>query len=292
VPTFRLPNVSGGGSITVQGANLADAQQQAASQSGVTLAQQQAGGTFGANSLVNGGGGAATPTGPQGFNAQAADIAARVADNAAQQAYLRARLNLDTDIEANKKAQQAWQNTFDQAKFDFQKQIDAANVTGVYNGAPTLAAQAEQNKTSLGYLGLISNLQGPQDYGAYLRTLGSTPGGLRDLVSAAAGKYVPAAGATTGVASTPASLGGLVNAAATGQSGGTNYGDYMNAAKDLPAGNQISPDAWNTFTSSQKQALLGMYGQTGQIPQDVQDLYKQSLPQYAYSGSPTGSVKL
>jgi hypothetical protein len=111
-------------------------------------------------------------------------------------------------------------------------------------------------------------------------------------VSAAAGKYVPAAGATTGVASTPASLGGLVNAAATGQSGGTNYGDYMNAAKDLPAGNQISPDAWNTFTSSQKQALLGMYGQTGQIPQDVQDLYKQSLPQYAYSGSPTGSVKL
>jgi hypothetical protein len=153
VPTFRLPNVSGGGSITVQGANLADAQQQAASQSGVTLAQQQAGGTFGANSLVNGGGGAATPTGPQGFNAQAADIAARVADNAAQQAYLRARLNLDTDIEANKKAQQAWQNTFDQAKFDFQKQIDAANVTGVYNGAPTLAAQAEQNKTRSGISG-------------------------------------------------------------------------------------------------------------------------------------------
>ena len=67
--------------------------------------------------------------------------------NAAQQAYLNAKLNLDTEDLAFKKAQQTWQNTFDTKKQEFEQGISAAGVTGTYNGAPTLAAQAEQNKT-------------------------------------------------------------------------------------------------------------------------------------------------
>ena len=36
--------------------------------------------------------------------------------------------------------------------------------------------------------------------------LGATPGGMKDLVAAAAGQYIPGGGATTGVAPTPVNL--------------------------------------------------------------------------------------
>jgi hypothetical protein len=114
---------------------------------------------------------------------------------------------------------------------------------------------------------------------------------LRDLVSSAAGQYTPATGATTGVAPQAASLGGLVNAAATGQSGGTDYATYMNTATGLPLPNQISPAAMNSYTQSQRDLLLGMYGQAGWNTADVLDLYKQSLPRYA-SPAGAGTVKL
>lgn len=155
--------------------------------------------------------------------------------------------------------------------------------------SPTLAAQTAQSQTALGYLNLIGNLRGPADYGQYLRVLGSTPGGLRDLVSGAMGQYTPATGATTGAAPTPAAL-GSVQSDVTGAGGATNFADYTAAAQNLPRPNQISPAAWNAYTDSQKQLLLGMYESTGYRPQDVLDLYKQSLPKYSYSG--TGAIKL
>jgi hypothetical protein len=55
--TFTLPNIVTGGQIQVQGNSLADAQQQAASQTGVSLSAQQGGGTFGVNSSNSVGGG-------------------------------------------------------------------------------------------------------------------------------------------------------------------------------------------------------------------------------------------
>jgi len=60
VPQFTLPNIASGGSITVTAPDLAGAQAAAANQTGVTVAQQQAGGTFGANT----GGGVGMGGGP------------------------------------------------------------------------------------------------------------------------------------------------------------------------------------------------------------------------------------
>lgn len=47
--SFTLPNIVTGTSITVSGSNLADAQKNAAAQTGVSVSQQQAAGTFGNN---------------------------------------------------------------------------------------------------------------------------------------------------------------------------------------------------------------------------------------------------
>lgn len=168
----------------------------------------------------------------------------------------------------------------------------AAAGTASGQGTPTLARESQQQKTTNDYLTLISGLKGPQDYGSYLRTLGSTPGGMRDLVASAAGQYTPATGATSGVSPAGASLGGLVGDAASGTASGTSYADYMNTAGGVPAPNQIAPAAWNAYTDSQKKLLLGMYGQSGWDTQDVQDLYKQSLPKYSYSPGTTGTVKV
>ncbi len=261
-----------------------------------------------------GGPGGPAPAPDQGANLQAAQLLLNQAQQAAYQAYLSARLNLETDQLAFQKAQAAFQNTINEAQLTgtyqghptLAAQQQQAELTGVYNGTPTLAAQAQQaqitgydangrptfareqqqQRTAQDYLNLIASLRGPQDYGQYLRVLGSTPGGIRDLVSSAAGNYVPATGATTNAGTQAASLGGLVNTAATGASGGTTYASYQQAAQGLPRPNQISPDAWNSYTDSQKKILLGLYESQGFNPQDVQDLYNQSLPRY---GATTGA---
>jgi hypothetical protein len=253
-------------------------------------------------------GAAATPAGQQKYVDPT--IQKQILDGAQQaayQAYLNAKLNLDSEDLAFRKATQAFANAVSAAQLtgtydgaptlaaqqqEFQHGIEAAGLTGVYNGAPTLAAQNQQQQTSLGYLKLIGDLRGPQNYGQYLRVLGSTPDGLRSLVASAAGQYTPAGGATTGVAPQAASLGGLAGDAASGAAGGATYADYMNTAQGLPAPNQISPAAWNTYTTSQKQGLLGMYESMGWNPTDVQDLYQQSLPKYTFSGPVSGRVKI
>lgn len=241
-----------------------------------------------------------TPGGPVLTNPAANKDVLNAAQQAAYQAYLNAKLNLDTDDLAFRKATQAFSEkiqaaaltgTYEGAPTQAAQQ-QQASITGMYNGMPTEQAREANNKTALDYLNLISAQKGPQDYGTYLRTLGSTPGGLRDLVASAAGQYVPASGATTGVVPTPASLGGLVNAAATGASGQTTYASYMNDIAGLPAPNQIAPASWNAYTQSQKDMLLGAYQSQGWNPKDVQDLYAQSLPRYAYAGGTTGTVKL
>jgi len=181
-------------------------------------------------------------------------------------------------------------------------QLQQANLTGTYNGAPTESAREFNTTTGLNYLDLLGKLQGPANYGSYLRVLGSTPGGISDLVNAASGQYVPSTGATTGAPLSPQTLGTLANPnGGKAMAGGSEpnspqgtdptYQQYMQAANALPAPNQISPDSWNAFTTSQKQMLLGMYGQSGYDVNDVADLYKQSLPKYSGPAG-AGTVKL
>jgi hypothetical protein len=265
---------------------------------------------------------------------------------------------------------------------------------GQGGGVMTLQAQQQQQQAAQAYLQLLSQLQGPADYGKYLNVLGSTPGGLQSLVGAAAGQYVPGTG-TTGVQPQGQTLANLVNSGTSGYSqgggqgyqqptgnmqydvmqgqqnqlsaqqqaqlsgqsgmagmqaftgnnatggvagggpaptgtlgwngvqgamarpqqqassayqqpggsmslqnpygggGGTSYGDFMNAASNLVAPNQIAPQSYNAMTDTQKQLMQSMYAQQGYAPTDVGQLFNQSLPKYAAGGGQTtGSFKL
>jgi hypothetical protein len=175
--------------------------------------------------------------------------------------------------------------------------------------------QQQQQQNALSYMQLQSQLRGPADYGAYLQTMASTPGGMGDLVRAAAGQYIPGGG-TTGVAPTAASLQSLSQQAGVGspgytqqqqqpvagqttgapaggpQAAPTTYSDYMRAANALPNPNQIAPQSFNMMTDTQKQMISGMYQQLGYTPQDVSDLFKGSLPQVAQGQANAGQYRL
>ena len=152
-------------------------------------------------------------------------------------------------------------------------------------GQQTLAGQQQQwqqgfsqeqlnQQASQQYLTLLSQLQGPADYGKYLNVLGSTPGGLQGMVSAAAGNYIPGTG-STGASPQGQTLQNLVGAATgyggggtgsnaqgnqdftlgSGQGGsaspgGMNYQQYMATAQGLPTPNQIAPQAFGNMTPS------------------------------------------
>jgi len=76
------------------------------------------------------------------------------------------------------------------------------------------------------------------------------------------------------------------------QGGGTDYANYMAQAQRLPPPNQIAPQAYNAMTTTQKQMAGGMYEQLGYNPQDVTDLYKQSLPKYGSQTPQVGGFKI
>jgi hypothetical protein len=183
-------------------------------------------------------------------------------------------------------------------------------------GQTTQSYQQFQQQAAQSYLGLLSQLQGPQDYGQYLRTLGATPSGIQGLVGAAAGQYVPGGGVTgqapqaqtlqnlVGAATGYAGGGAGANAATTGQSqqqgtgtggtaspGGQNYQDFLATAQGLPPPSQIAPQSFNAMAPSQQQVLGSMYGNLGWAPGDINKLYQSSLPKYA-AGSSSGNFRL
>jgi hypothetical protein len=201
----------------------------------------------------------------------------------------------------------AQQQQFQQGLETTQQQFQQGLQTAQFG----LSVQQQQQQAAQQYLSLLSNLQGPADYGNYLKVLGSTPAGLQDLVGAAAGRYMPGGG-TTGQAPQAQTLQNLVgaatgqagggtgaNAATTGDTsgggaaspGGMNYQDYMATAQGLPAPSQLAPQSYNAMTASQKAMLGGMFSNLGYSPMDVQSLYASSLPKYA-AGSAAGNMRL
>ena len=148
-----------------------------------------------------------------------------------------------------------------------------------------LAQWNAQQGAAQQYLQMMANLRGPADWAKYQQVLGSTPQGITDLVRAAAGQYVPGAGATTGVQPTPVSLGSFVNQS-TGAPQGTS------AMNTLVAPNQMAPQTWNALTPSQQQMLLGTWESQGYTQEDAKQLFQQSLPKYQGGGPGAGSFKL
>jgi hypothetical protein len=161
----------------------------------------------------------------------------------------------------------------------FQQQIDAQK--------QALAQWQAQQTAAQNYLSMMTNLRGPADYAKYQQVLGATPGGMKDLVAAAAGQYIPGGGATTGVAPTPVDLNSFVGSAT-----GTQDPSSQAAMNSLVAPNQMAPQTWNALTPSQQQMLLGTWEAQGYNKDDAQALFNQSLPKYATNSPSSGSFKL
>jgi hypothetical protein len=197
--------------------------------------------------------------------------------------------------------QQQWSQAFQQQGFQAQQ-----------------AQLAQQNAQQ--YLQMLSQLRGPADWAKYQQVLGATPGGMRDLYAAAMGQYTPGGGATTGYQPQAADLNtmqqqiagqpqqgsqqvwgsglGVGGQGATPEQqvqatgNGTNMYGGQQQQYNLPAPNQISSQAWNNFTPSQQQLMLGQYEAAGWDKNDVQALYNQSLPKYGTNNASAGTWRL
>lgn len=194
------------------------------------------------------------------------------------------------------------------------------------------AAQGQQQAQTMSYLNLMSQLRGPADWAKYQQVLGATPGGMRDLVAAAMGQYVPGGGATTGVQPQAASLQSMQAQVAgqpytgpgggqlgqpnvytggqgsygqgTGQVWGSGIGVGQQAltaeqqaqatgnGTNLPAPNQVAAQSWRNFAPSQQQLMLGQWESQGWDKNDVQALMNQSLPKYATNRGTAGTWRL
>ena|SRR5215471_2198399 len=164
---------------------------------------------------------------------------------------------------------------------------------GQWAQAQQLAQQQwqQQQQASQNYLQLLSNLRGPSNYAQYMNVLGSTPQGLKDLVAAAAGQYVPGGGATTGVQPTPASLQSLVGDA-TGQGLAQQQQQLQAAQNTLVAPNQMAPQTWANLAPSQRDMLTSIWESQGYTAEDTKALFSQSLPRYATQATGAGSFRL
>lgn len=278
--------------------------------------------------------------------------ASTIADNFARAAYNNALAAGVGESNAINRAKLEWQKQYDSAvlsgyfndKPTLARQEFEATATGTYDGKPTeatrefnvgasgylddarqqatLAREAEQNKTALGYLQILAGLRGPQNAFQYARVLNGTPNGLSDIVNAASGRYgissfgggappaVPNAstnGASVGpngeLSTTPnagASLlpqtGGSAAPVPMGEAGlDTLIGDANNPARvqppstaPLPLPNQIDPVAFSKYSPTQKSLLSGAYESQGWDPLDVEAIRKASLP--AFRGPARGAV--
>jgi hypothetical protein len=247
-----------------------------------------------ANGQGASGGSGGAGTGPMGPGTQAFNYQAAYLD------YLSARMkNLEIPGMENQNQQFHDQLAFEQAKQAFlekfqnmtfeeqQRQFNEQNalaqgqLLGSFNGQDTLGKQQLNQQTSLGYLNLLAQLRGPGDIFQYLKVLNGTPGGMKDIVNAAAGSYnMPSfgGGVTVGGGTQGADLNSLLT-----QLNNPNYGSEAKNI-NLPLPNQISAQALLKMSPSQQQTLLAAYEAAGYNPQDVMAIFKNSLPQYGGAG--------
>ena len=145
------------------------------------------------------------------------------------------------------------------------------------------AAQQQQQAQAQAYLQLLSSLRGPADWAKYQQVLGSTPGGMRDLVGAAMGQYVPGGGATTGYAPEAVSLQSMM-----GQVSGQGYNPAA-AGQPLNTPNVYGQNSAGMYA---QQPYANQIQQMFQPPPGTQAAATQAAPaaQVQYSPTDTGSM--
>jgi hypothetical protein len=156
--SYTLPDTVHGGSITVQGNSLADAQQSAASQTGASLSQQQGGGTFGVNTNPNVSSGTTTNTTATNTTANSSQLATGVQQLLGAAASGNKEALAETIRQFNQTFGLDTQKFQDDVRrFNENLAISQSGLTGQYQGAPTQAGQlqaqniAAQNAGLTGY---------------------------------------------------------------------------------------------------------------------------------------------
>jgi hypothetical protein len=238
---------------------------------------------------------------------------------AAQLAYQDWVMRTGDDKLAFEKAQQEYENKYNEQLFAYQKQKDQwtlqqsagyfdvdgqrtqtlagiaqeAGLTGMYQGKPTFQREQYESGVMENLLGLQAGLRGPENYAQYLKVLGSTPQGMRDVVNAAAGRFqMPStSGVTPGQTTTPADLQSLLRDVTSG--GANAQADWSQALSGgLPNPNQLNLKNWSTMLPTQQKMLMSAYEGQGWDPADVQKMIQQSSPLGAVgSGGSTGTFK-
>lgn len=205
------------------------------------------------------------------------------ADQAARLTYLQWQMSTGNDRLAMEKAQQAWSQKFAEESRAQQFGLQEAGVTGYYGGNPTLARQAQEQGTALNLLQLGAGLRGPANYLSYLRTLGNTPQGLKDLVNGLAGQYQFAfsPGQTPGSTFERQSLGTIArDMAGAAPAGGGMSVDASGAV--LPSGDQWNARNFGIIAKNPTQLGLtrNLYEESGRDWNQEYANFLNSLPRY------------
>lgn len=256
-----------------------------------------------------GAGAAGGSTGPMGagtagFNAAYATNQTNIRGQDLHYAYLNERMRmLEIPEMQNKTALELDKLAFDKVKQQYLEQYQAsqaaeakrqfdvldtsrvAQLTGQYGGQDTMAMQAQKQNQTMQYLQMLGSLRGPADIFQYMKVLNGTPGGMRDVVNAAAGQYAMPSfggGATVGggqVGGGSADINSLL-----GQMNTPGYGQAETSNLNLPPPNQINALSLQRMTPTQQQTLLAAYESAGYRPEDVMAIFRNSLPSYGASG--------
>lgn len=282
---------------------------------------QKIGGAAPAQAQSVGGGGAG---GASGSDSALQDYYATITANAqamqaAQLAYQDWYMRTQDDEQAFQHAQQTYENKWQESMFEYKKQQDQwnlqqsagyfdvngvrtptlagiaqdASLTGLYNGKPTFQREQYQTGEMNTLLSLQAGLRGPENYAQYLKVLGSTPQGMRDVVNAAAGRFqMPStSGVTPGQQTRPADVQSLLNDVTSG--GAAAQADWSSALSGgLPNPNQINLQNWSKMMPTQQKLLLSAYEGQGWDTNDVLKQIQQSAPVGATGGGgATGTFK-
>lgn len=151
-------------------------------------------------------------------------------------------------------------------------QQEQAQLSGMFNGQPTEAAREFNVNTQSDLAKLASSLSGPADYFKYLTALN---GGRSILNNLTTGQAQPAGGAPVG-ATQPQTLDNIMSRLGIGQQGAapnTNTGSGVAlpfGQGQLPYMNQIQPTAYNSMSPSAQQFIQGAYAAAGYDPADLQ----------------------
>lgn len=167
--------------------------------------------------------------------------------------------------------------------------LEAGKAIGQVGGVKTLEAQQAENQTALGYLNLLGGLRGPENAFQYLKVLNSTPGGLRDLTDAAAGRYKMGqfgGGDPSALrAATPEGLLGGTTAAGAGAGAPASFG-ALPAYRGPASGVAVSSSQWAPqniakMDDYQRSVLLAQEEAKGHDPNAALAAFKATLPRYA-----------